>query len=107
MGPPDPKRAGNEHLARGEPDRASAAFREALLADPLDLEAREGLARALLALGDHEGALAELNSVLAKDPSRGSAERIRSEAFMRAGRYEDAVHHLKRAMRLESGQDDA
>jgi tetratricopeptide (TPR) repeat protein len=102
----DPRQAGFEHLARGEPEKASAAFREALVVDPLDLDAREGLARALLARGDHEGALAELSAVLAKDPARGSAERIRSEALMRAGRYEDAVFHLKRAMKLESGGDD-
>jgi tetratricopeptide (TPR) repeat protein len=98
----DPTRAGLEHLARKEPDRAERAFREALLADPANLEAREGLARALLALGRHPEALAELNAVLGRDARRGSAERIRSEVLMAQGRYDEAVFHLKRAMELDS-----
>jgi len=95
--------AGLEHLARREPDKAAAAFREALVLEPHDLEAREGLARALLGLGEHARALDELNQVLTRDPLRGSAERIRSEVLMGLGRYEDAVFHLKRAMELEGG----
>jgi Flp pilus assembly protein TadD len=95
--------AGLEHLARREPDKAAAAFRLALVADPKDLEAREGLARALVALGDHKGALDELNRVLSQDARRGSAERIRSEALMKLGRFDDAVFHLKRAMELDQG----
>lgn len=95
------RRAGLEHLARREPDKAAAAFRLALVAEPGDLEAREGLARALVALGQHPLALDEVNRVLAQDPRRGSAERIRSEALMKLGRYEDAVFHMKRAMELD------
>ncbi len=100
----DSTRAGLEHLARKEPDRAAQAFREALVADPGNLEAREGLARALLALGRHQEALGELNSVLGRDPRRGSAERIRSEVLMALGRYDEAVFHLRRAMDLDDRQ---
>ena len=94
--------AGNEHLSRREHDKAAAAFRRALVDDPNDLEAREGLARALVALGDAKGALDELNRVLSLDPRRASAERIRSEAFMSLGRFEDGVYHQKRAMELDA-----
>ncbi len=93
--------AGLEHLGRREPDKAAAAFRLALVDDPDDLESREGLARALVALGEPARALEELNRVLSRDPRRGSAERIRAEALMRLGRFDDAAYHMKRAVELD------
>jgi Flp pilus assembly protein TadD len=96
----DETRAGHEHLSRREPSQAAAAFRLALGKDPQDAEAREGLARALLALGDAARALVELE-MLAKVVARASAERLRSEVLMKLGRYDEAVTHLRRAMELE------
>jgi len=96
----DETRAGNEHLSRREPTQAAAAFRLALGKDPLDADAREGLARALLAQGDAARALVELEA-LARGPARASAERLRSEVLMKLGRYDEAVTHLRRAMELE------
>ncbi len=104
MAAPDHHRAAREHLARGELEHAVRAWRSALLEDPEDLEAREGLGCALAKAGRHADAIEELDRVLRKDATRAVAQRARSEALMRLGRFDAAVEGLRAAMRLDGSE---
>ena len=94
----DSLRAGRSHLSRGELDLAVRAFRDALLENAEDVEAREGLGLALAKAGNYAGALEELERVCQKAPERESSRRARGEVLMRLGRFDQGVAELKRAM---------
>src|SRR5581483_3951683 len=47
--------------------------------------------RALLARGEYEKAITQLESVLAKEPTRSDAAQALLECFLAVGRYKDAV----------------
>jgi Flp pilus assembly protein TadD len=98
------RRAGALHLARREFEHAARAFQAALLEDPDDLDAREGLGLALARSGACAEAIRELDRVLAKDAARPLALRARSEALMRLGRFDAALDPMRRAMRLQDGE---
>jgi tetratricopeptide (TPR) repeat protein len=63
--------------------------------------ARLILARALLDEGDADGALSEVQTLLAGSPTDAAAHRLASELHRRAGRLEDAVGHLRQAVALD------
>jgi Flp pilus assembly protein TadD len=97
----DWKKAAQEHLARREHPKAVEAFRAALLENPDDLDAREGLGCALASAGRPADALAELDRVVKVDATRARTRRARSEALMRLGRFDAAIEEQREAMRLE------
>jgi tetratricopeptide (TPR) repeat protein len=74
---PDDARAhyalGLTHEARRDMGAAVAAYREAVRRDPALADARLTLADALAAMGEHEGAIAELTALLAIDRSNERA----------------------------------
>jgi tetratricopeptide (TPR) repeat protein len=75
--------------------------REGLERFPHYTTARLILAKAHLDAGDAVGALAALDTVLAKSPKDAEAHRLAAEIHRKAGRLEEAVDHLERAVRLD------
>ena len=64
---------GLAHEARRDPGAAVAAYREAVRRDPALIDAHRTLADALAGMGEHEGAIAELEAILALDRANEQA----------------------------------
>jgi tetratricopeptide (TPR) repeat protein len=69
--------------------------------------ARLVLAKALLDEGDPEAALSEVRAVLEKSPRDAEAHRLASELYRRAGRLDDALGHLRQAVKLDPGDRES
>jgi len=89
------------HRKAGRPQEAVRLCREGLERVPSYSTARLILARALVDEGDTDGALSEVRAILEKSPKDASAHRLASDLHRRAGRLDDAVVHLKRAVALD------
>jgi tetratricopeptide (TPR) repeat protein len=69
--------------------------------------ARLILAKALLDIGDPEGALAEVKAALEKSSRDAEAHRLASEVHRRAGRLDQALGHLRQAVKLDPGDRES
>ena len=83
-----------------EPDEAAGAFRRALELDPSLARSRIGLAAVLSGQGDVEGAIAQLDTVLEKEPDRFGLLLTRADLQMRTDRPERALPSLAHALEL-------
>jgi tetratricopeptide (TPR) repeat protein len=90
---PDTREA-DELLARGEAERAAAAYSQ-VLADGNDPAAAEGRVRALLALDRWEQALDEARSYASAESPPTQAVSALAEALYRAGRLAEAERELE------------
>ena len=85
----------------GEADRAAAAYRAALAADPAFEEAHVNLG-ALLARGrDLEGAIREETEALREKPDDVTAHTDLANALLESGRLDEAEPHYRAALRLD------
>lgn len=91
----------------GRPGDAVALCREGLGRYPHYTTARLILAKALLALEDTEGALAELGAILALSPRDVQCHRLAAEVQRRRGRIDAAVAHLETAVGLDPGDGES
>ncbi len=105
-GPPDPLRQsldayqeGLAHLEAGRTERAAAAFRAALEANPQAAEVQLWLGRALAAQGDLDGAIAAATEALEQRGAWGIAHYNRACWRARAGRLELAALDLSVALK--------
>jgi len=81
--------------------------REGLQRWPHYTTARLILAKTLLAEGNHDGALAELESILQTSPKDVQCHRLAAEVHRRAGRLDTAVAHLEKAVGLDPGDRES
>lgn len=81
--------------------------REGLGRYPHYTTARLILAKALLAEGQLEPALAELAAILEVSPKDVQCHRLAAELHRRAGRIDTAVTHLETAVRLDPGDRES
>jgi tetratricopeptide (TPR) repeat protein len=84
--------------------RAGAAIelcRQGLRRWPNYATARLILAKALVAEGQHEEALTEVEAILRASPKDVQCHRLAAEVHRRAGRLDAAVTHLERAVGLD------
>lgn len=81
---------GDALLAAGRPADAEPRFRQALVAAP-GAAARVGLARTLLALGDHQGAEKAFADAVGALPSYGPATLGLADLLWRSGRQDEAI----------------
>jgi tetratricopeptide (TPR) repeat protein len=81
--------------------------REGLQRWPHYTTARLILAKTLLAEGNHDGALAELESILQTSPKDVQCHRLAAEVHRRAGRLDAAVAHLEKAVGLDPGDRES
>lgn len=86
---------------------AVALCREGLARYPQYATARLILAKALVAEGDDDGALAEVSRLLDAAPRDAEAHRLAAEICRRAGRLDVAVEHLEAAVRADPGDRES
>jgi len=86
---------------------AVALCRDGLARYPHYATARLILAKALLAEGDQEGALAEVARLLDAAPHDAEAHRLAAEISRRGGRLDAAVEHLEAAVRSDPADRDS
>ncbi len=102
-GPEESYRQGERLAGEGEFDRAAAAYRRCLEANPEYPSAHLGLGRALLAAGDPSGAAAALARARELDPGApvsrplGRAYVLLGAGSLASGRFEEALGHYRRA----------
>jgi tetratricopeptide (TPR) repeat protein len=89
---------GNALLARGEIDRAIAAFDDAIRLDPRDPGAYGNRAFAHWRKGALERAVGDYSEAIALDPANPSIRLNRAIAYNRLGEYERAVADLDRVI---------
>jgi tetratricopeptide (TPR) repeat protein len=90
---------GLAHEARKDTGAALAAYRAAVRADPAFVDARLTLADALAGMGEHEGAIAELEALLAVDRANEAAAHNR-EVLSRA------LAEMRKSRLLGKGQKE-
>jgi WD40 repeat protein/tetratricopeptide (TPR) repeat protein/tRNA A-37 threonylcarbamoyl transferase component Bud32 len=75
----------------GQPDEAIAAYTDLLKADPKNLSAYQGRARAYYAKGAYDKALADLDQVLLLDPTCFPAQTLRGHCYLGKAAYDKAI----------------
>jgi tetratricopeptide (TPR) repeat protein len=103
--PDDPRlctELGSLELRAGDSDRAEAALRRAVDAEP-SAERLELLGTALARQGRHDDALASLRAALELEPARATAWNLAGEAFLATGRIPAALDAFARAARHRPG----
>ena len=101
--PDDPRpqlRLGFVHL-RHDPERARPFFEKAITLDPGLADARVGLGLALLATGEIEAGIAELEHAVELDPELPSARGALGVALDQRGDHAAAITQLERARALD------
>ena len=81
--------------------------REGLDRYPQYVTARLILAKALLDDGNPDGALDEVQSILAASPQEAQAHRLAGDLYRRGGALSEAVRHLEQAVRLDPGDRES
>jgi len=92
---------GLDLLAEGDATGAAQAFREAIAANPEDLEAHHGLTRALCDAGQFEAAIAAAMALTKLTPDDPLAHTSLSIALQKAGHIPEAEAAAGRARILE------
>ncbi len=83
-----------------KPKDAAAAYRRALELEPDNLDAKRGLANALLMDEQFDESLKLLNQIVVAEPQDAQAQIHIAEIERRQGHYEDALATLKKAQAL-------
>ena len=83
-----------------EDDKALAALKQAIEIDPDYQEAKASYAAALLDVGDLDGTIRQLDVVTRKEPDRGMAWYLLSQAYYRKGDFTDGKTAAEKAIQL-------
>lgn len=98
---------GNANLALESAEQARADYQAALDIDAKNPMARLGMAQILLSGGDDQGALAQLNQVVADSPSNAEVLLARADLLRRQQYIEDAKADYAKAVELAPGNPRA
>ncbi len=93
-------REGNYRLQRGEYEKALACFKQAETLNPSFKPARLGQALVYIEIKEYARARQILDRLLAEDPSFAEAWANRGILNDREGRYKEAMHDYRQALRL-------
>jgi len=91
-------------LAMRNREEAITAFSAALAANPGSARARLGLAEAMAQGGDFDGALVEIDKVLATTPTDAHASSLKGRLLGQRGEYQAAAAALAEARKNAAGQ---
>jgi len=83
------------------PNEAVESFIAALRLDKNDIDARYSLGNALVAIGDHTGAITAFQTVRSVRPDWAQAANNEGAAWMALGRTTEAEHCFREAVRIE------
>lgn len=98
--------AAHRAYADGDPAAARDGYRDVLLEHPDNLDARRGLARALMDLGAYDAALVQFDRAIAGAPDFAPTYANRGILRDRMGDYEQAIADYRRALELDPTLDD-
>ena len=102
-----PLRVAAIHLRRGHADAARAVLEPYVAAHGNDAYARGLLGQALLAVGEEDKAVAQLEASVALDPTLAESYRLLGLTYGRAGREGDAFYCLGKAFALRGKLNEA
>jgi tetratricopeptide (TPR) repeat protein len=91
----------------GRTGEAVALCREGLVRYPQYTTARLILAKTLIAEGQMDGALGEIDAILRVSPKDVQCHRLAAELQRRRGRIDAAVDHLETAVALDAGDRES
>lgn len=89
---------GDALAAGGDTERATSAYQTSLFLDPLQTEAKEGLAALAEQAGNHVQAIDYLADALAFSPNKGTILARLARLYAESGRVDEACHFYARAM---------
>lgn len=92
---------GKSQYEKGDFTAATASFTQAVQQQPTSIDARLNLANALLAAGQPEQVFAQTDQVLGMDPLSGAAHYLAGCAYLRQGKFEDALKSLQQAKDID------
>jgi tetratricopeptide (TPR) repeat protein len=95
---------GNQAALKGDLDRATRDFSEAIRIDPKYPDTYLERGQAFFKLGETERAIADYSAALARDPQHGAALRARGMAHLYLGKTDLALADLTKA--IELGEHD-
>jgi len=90
-----------------EQAKAKENFQKAIEIDPDYLEARASFGGMLLDIGDLDGAIRQLNTVIQRDRDHALAYYLLAEAFRRKDAYAESIAAAKRAIQLTPANAEA
>lgn len=93
--------AAHKAYADGNHAAARDGYRELLEDDPGKLDARRGLARSLMELGEYRAALVQFNRAIDAAPEFGATWANRGILHDRMGRYREALRDYRKALSLD------
>lgn len=85
-----------------QPKKAAEAYKAALAQDPENMDAKRGLAQALLASGQNDAAAKAYSEILKTNPEDAQALIREADVQRQQGHYEQALATLKKAQALAS-----
>ncbi len=88
-------------IQKGKLHKAGQVLKNIISVEPDNLEARFTLARVRLTLGDNEAALAEIQQLAFRDPSRPEVFVFAGDVLMNLGRGEEAENSLWKALKID------
>lgn len=101
--PQGPARTGWEAVQRGDGEKAAAAFREALAANPDDPNALTGAAIASHLLGRDDQAISSLKKALVVEPDYASAAHLLGQLAYAQGDLDLAIKSYERVVKIAPG----
>uniref|UniRef100_A0ABX1PM23 PEP-CTERM system TPR-repeat protein PrsT n=1 Tax=Aromatoleum anaerobium TaxID=182180 RepID=A0ABX1PM23_9RHOO len=90
---------GGAHFAKGDLEKARAAYEAAAAADPSSGSARAGLAQVKLSAGELDGALADADAAIAADPGAADAHAVRADVLLMRKDIPGAAAALEEAIK--------
>ncbi|CAI06138.1 XrtA/PEP-CTERM system TPR-repeat protein PrsT [Aromatoleum aromaticum] len=90
---------GGAHFAKGDLEKARAAYEAAAVADPSSGSARAGLAQVKLSAGELDGALADADAAIAADPGAADAHAVRADVLLMRKDIPGAAAALEEAIK--------
>lgn len=102
--------AAHKAFSDGLYENARSGYREVIempsASRRVRLDARRGLARTLMELGEHQAALRQFDRAIEAAPDYGATYANRGILYDRMGRYERAVDDYRRALELDPSLDE-
>jgi tetratricopeptide (TPR) repeat protein len=92
--------SGKRAVLKGDLERASRDFSEAIRIDPKYPESYSERGQVLFRLGETERAIADYSAAIARDPQHGIAFRARGMAYLYLGKTDPALADLSKAIDL-------
>ena len=90
---------GGAHFAKGDVEKARAAYEAAAATDPSNVPARVGMAQVKLFAGELDAALADADAAIVAEPDAADAHAVRADVLLARNDIPGAVAALEKAVK--------